>query len=211
MRLPEDFMKHITLPGLRFSLLAVCALLFASFAITDLPKTFTDLLSRADMVFESPDSLVATPVIYTRAMSYEYAVKYPDRNFEVRYAVRPADNLWREYEQNKKNIKKGDISTNPDSTFLSAFETIILNVSGGLPKITEFDKVAVKNEFNADWGGTVAIKPRKEFGQQYNYCMIVALHKSRKGEAYIFFLSDSTQGFNQMVAPVFHSLRFNNF
>ncbi len=163
------------------------------------------------MVFESPDSLISTPIIFTHAMSYEYAIKYPGKNFEIRYAVRPSDNLWKEYERNIKNIKKCDINTNPDSTFLSAFETVILNVSGKLPKITEFDKLAVKNEFNADWGGTVAVEPRKEFGQNYKYCMIVALHKSKKGDAYIFYLANSTEGFNQLIDPAFHALRFNNF
>lgn len=203
-------MKKIAITGPRFWLAVACIIVFSSFASPGLPKTFTDLLSRADMVFDSPDTLISTPVIYNRASGYEYAIKYPDKNFEIRYAVRPTDNLWREYEQNIKNIKKGDINTNPDSTFLSAFQTIILNVSGKLPDITEFDRAAVKNEFNADWGGTVVVEPRKEFGQNYKYCMIVALHKSRKGDAYIFFLSDSTDGFNGMVVKAFHALRFKS-
>jgi hypothetical protein len=180
----------------------------SSVATSPLPQNFTDLLDRAGLVFQSPDSLVSTPVIYSHACSYEYAVKYPHKNFEVRYAIRPSDNLWKEYELNKKSIKKGDIETNPDSTFLSAFETIILNTSGSLPKITEFDKASVKSEFNADWGGTVAFQPRQEFSQKYKYCMIIALHKSHQGDAYIFFLSDSTEGFNELMAPAFHSLRF---
>ena len=160
------------------------------------------------MVFESPDSLASTPVVFTRALRYDYAIKYPHKNFEVRYMVKPSDNAWKEYDLHKKDIKKGDINTNPDSIYLSAFQTIILNVSGGLPAIKEFDKNSVKQEFNADWGGTVALIPRKDFGQNYNYCMIVALHKSHLGEAYIFYLADSAEGFNESVAPVFHALKF---
>lgn len=204
-------MRRSNVMKYKFLLIPTCFILLASFAANTLPKTFTDLLSRADMLFESPDSVVSAPIIYSHAMSYEYAIKYPGKNFEVRYAVRPSDNLWSEYEAHSKNLKKGDVNTNPDSTYMAAFQTIILNVSGGLPNITEFDKASVKSEFNADWGGTVAVQPRKEFGQNYKYCMIIALHKNKKGDAYVFFLSDSTEGFNQKVAPVLHSLMFNNF
>jgi hypothetical protein len=182
----------------------------ASFKPVDLPKTFTDLLSRANMMFEAPNALVSTPIIYNRAMSYEYALKYTDKNFEIRYAVRPSDNLWKEYELAEKSKKKSDVNINPDSTYLSAFQTVIANASNGeFPKVTEFDKAAVKVEFNADWGGTVIIHPRKEFGQDYKFCMIVAIHKSHAGEAYIFYLSDKQDGFNDLVAPAFHSLLFN--
>ena len=195
----------------RYLLLSVCILLLTSFAPVSLPKTFTDLLSRADMIFESPDSLVSTRIFANRQMTYEYAIKYPDKNFELRYAVRPSDNLWKDYEQAEKNKKKGDVNLSPDSIYISAFQTIILNISDGqLPKITEFEKDAVKNEFNADWGGTVALHPGKKFGQEYKYCMVVALHKSRKGDAYIFYLANTTEGFNELVAPAFHALRFNN-
>jgi hypothetical protein len=204
-------MKKLIKTTTLFSLLVAGIFALTSFATDSLPKTFTDLLTRTNMVFESPDSVASTPLIYTHAISYEYAIKYPHKNFEVRYDVKPSDNAWKEYELHKKEIKKGDINTNPDSTCLSAFQTIILNVSGTLPNVTEFDKTSVKQEFNADWGGTVAVVPRKEFAQNYKYCMIVALHKSHKGDAYIFFLSDSPDGFNESVATVFHALKFKAF
>jgi hypothetical protein len=194
-----------------FLVTAAFALFLTSFAYEELPKSFTDLLSRADMMFEAPKGLVPAAVVYNRAMSYEYALKYADKNFEVRYAVRPADKLWRDYELAEKNKKKGDTIVHPDSTYLSAFQTIIANASNGeFPKVTEFQKASVKAEFHADWGGTVVIQPRKEFGQSYKYCMIVALHKSKAGDAYIFYLSDTKEGFNDLVAPAFHSLMFNS-
>jgi len=201
-------MKQLIRTSLLFTLLTAFLFLITSFVAAGLPKTFSELLDRANMAFVNPDSLVSTPVLYNRACIYEYAVKYPDKNFEVRYCIRPSDNLWKEYELNKKSLKKGDIETNPDSTYLWKFETIISNISGSLPKITEFDKTSVKNEFNADWGGTVAFQPKGEFGQNYKYCMIIALHKSHQGDAYIFYLSDSPEGFNELMAPAFHSLKF---
>ena len=201
-------MNQFTKKVFGFSLMAVCILFLTSFGSVVLPENFVKLLSRANLNFACPDSLLSTPVLSTYGITYEYAIKYPHKNFEVRYAIRPCDNLWKQYELNKKNIKKGDIETNPDSVYMSAFETFILNVSGQLPKITEFDKASVKNEFNAAWGGTVAVIPRKEFAQNYKYCMIVALHKSHQGDAYIFYLADSTDGFDRLLAPAFHALKF---
>ena len=201
-------MKQFTKAASPFTLSVAAILVLVSFAANNLPKTFTNLLSRADMVFDAPDSLASTPIIPTHAISYEYAILYPHKNFEIRYDIKPSDNAWKEYELHKSEMKKGDINTNPDSTFLSTFQTIILNVSGTLPNITEFDKASVKQEFNADWGGTVAVVPRKEFAQHYKYCMIVALHKSHQGDAYIFYLADSPEGFNESVTTVFHALKF---
>lgn len=54
------------------------------------------------------------------------------------------------------------------------------------------------------------VYPSKEFGKGYSYCMIVCIHKNHAGDAFIFFLSDTKEGFNEMVAPAFHALRFNN-
>ncbi len=200
---------------LKYVIASTVVLFLTSFAPQDLPKTFTDLLSRADMMFEAPKDLVPTPVVFNHAMSYEYALKYPDKNFEIRYAVRPADNLWKEYYAAEKNKKKGDINISPDSMYTAAFQSIIANASNGeYPKITEFQKAAVKAEFNADWGGTAFLHPRKEFGQDYKYCMVVAIHKNKAGDAYIFYLSDSENefsdtGFKEHVLPAFYSLLFN--
>jgi len=195
---------------LKYVIAVVILISLASFTPEDLPKSFTDLLSRADMMFEAPKTLVSTPVVFNKAMAYEYALKYPDKNFEIRYAVRPSDNLWREYEHAEKNKKPGSVNVNPDSMYLAAFQSVITNTTNNeYPKITEFQKEAVKAEFNADWGGTVVIHPRKEFGQDYKFCMIVAIHKSHAGDAYIFYLSDTDDGFNDRVAPAFHSLLFN--
>jgi len=195
----------------KIAIVSLIIFLLTSFTPVSLPKAFTDLLSRADMMFEAPDSLLPAKIIENKSMTYEYAIKYPDKNFEVRYAVRPSDHLWKEFELAEKTRKKGDINTNPDSAYLSLFQTVILNCSGGeFREITAFEKAAVKSEFNADWGGTVFFHPRKEFGQQYKYCMVVALHKSRAGDAFIFYLSDTRDNFNDLVLPAFHSLRFNN-
>ena len=170
-----------------------------------LPETFNDLLKRSGLVFNSPSDLVPTKLIENRQMNYEYALKYPNKNFEVRYAIRPLDNLLNEY-----NKKTGSaISVNPNKLYGTSLQATVLNISGGnLSEIAQFDKNAVKQEFNADWGGTTFLEVGKEFGQNYKYCMVVAIHKDNLADAYIFYLSDTKEGFSELVEPIFHSLKF---
>lgn len=187
----------------------ILLLVLTSFSSPDLPKTFTDLLDRANLIFQKTEGLEATKIIENRQMTYEYAMKYPKKNFEVRYAIRPLDNLLRDYEEKEKNKKSGDINTHQNRLYSSSLQAITLNISGGqLPEIAVFDEQAVKQEFNADWGATTFVEVSKEFGQQYQYCMIVAIHKDNIADAYFFYLSNSKDGFEELMFPAFHSLRF---
>lgn len=184
-------------------------LVLTSFASDNSPKTFTDLLDRANLTFQKPTGFEETKIIENRQMNYEYAIKYSKKNFEVRYAIRPLDDLLHDYEDKEKNKKPGDINIHPNKFYSSLLQATTLNISGGqLPEVIEFGKEAVKKEFNADWGATTFVEVGKEFGQKYKYCMIVAIHKDNLGDAYFFYLSDTKDGFNELMKPAFHSLKF---
>src|SRR4029078_4003442 len=130
-----------------------------------------------------------TDPIENRQMNYEYALISKSKDFEVRYAIRPMDNFIKEYNEREKNKKPGEINIHPNKFYAQTFQATVLNISGGqLPESTTFDKDAVKSEFNADWGATTTVELGKEFGQDYKYCMVVAIHKDNVGEAYYFYL-----------------------
>jgi hypothetical protein len=188
-----------------------CLLLLAlmSFDSSQLPKKFSSLLERAQLTFEAPEGLKPTKIIENRQMNYEYALKYPATDFEVRYAIRPLDNLLKDYEQKEKNKQPGDINIHPNKLYNSLLQATILNISGGqLPEIKVFDKNAVKQEFNADWGALSFVELGKEFGQDYKYCLVVAIHKEDVADAYFFYLSKSRDRFDELMQPAFHSLKF---
>jgi hypothetical protein len=171
-----------------------------------LPETFNELLKRSGLVFDSPLGLIPVKIIENRQMNYEYALKYPNKNFEIRYAIRPLDYLLNQFEKSKKS---GEISINPNKLYSSSLQATVLNISGGkLTDIAQFDKNAVKQDFNADWGATTFLDVGKEFGQNYKYCMDVAIHKDNLADVYIFYLSDTKIGFNELIEPAFHSLKF---
>jgi hypothetical protein len=180
-----------------------------SFTSYTLPKTFTGLLKRANLTFQKPSGFEQTNNIENRQMNYEYALKYPQKNFEVRYAIRPLDDLISDYEKKEKNKKPGDINIHPNKLYAALLKSTTLNISGGqLPDVTVFGTQAVKQEFNADWGATTFVECSKEFGQNYKYCMIVAIHKENLADVYFFYLSDSKDGFDKLMDPAFHSLKF---
>ncbi len=184
-------------------------LILTSFKSDKLPKTFQKLLDRAGMMFEMPEGFEETKPIDNVQMNYEYALKIPGKKLEVRYAVRPMDNFMKEYEEFQENKKEGDMMISPNKLYNSLMQATLMNISGGqLPQIDPFDKDAVKEEFNADWGATAFVPLEKEFGQDYQFCLMVALHKDNLGDAYYFFLSDTKEGFEELMAGSFHSLKF---
>jgi hypothetical protein len=96
-----------------------------------LPKTFTDLLDRGNLTFQEPIGFEETKTIENRQMNYEYAIKYPKKKFEVRYAIRPLDELILDHEEREKNKKPGDINIHPNKLYSSLLEITTLNISGG--------------------------------------------------------------------------------
>jgi hypothetical protein len=197
-------MNSIKSVSIGFLLIAI-----TSFTTDNVPKEFTDLLDRAKLNFQNTVGLEETKIIVNRQMNYEYALKYPKKKFEVRYAIRPLDDLIKDYNQREKDKKPGDVNIHHNKLYASMFQATILNISGGkLPQIAAFDKQAVKAEFNADWGATTMVEVGKEFGQEYKYCMIVAIHKDNIADAYFFYLSDTKDGFDELMLPAFHSMRF---
>lgn len=161
------------------------------------------------MVFEMPKGFVETDIIANRQMNYDYAIKHMTKQLEVRFALRPLNNLIRSYTELEKNKKPGDFNIHPNRLYQTSLQTTILNISDGrTANFRQFPSQAVKAEFNADWGATAFIEVSKEFGQNYKYCMVVALHKDNLADAYYFYLSDKQETINELIGPVFHCLKF---
>lgn len=190
------------------------ALLFLlSFKSDKLPKDFSELLTRAKITFIRTEGMVETKCIENRQMNYEYALKLKDKNFEVRYAIRPMDVRLNEYDETKK--KKNEMMIHPNNWSQPLFQTTLLNIgiggseTGNLPNITYFDSTAVRHEFNADWGATAFVNLGPEFGgNTYKYCIAVTIHKDFVGDAYFFYVSDNKDDIGRLMEKPFHSLKF---
>lgn len=170
---------------------------------------FRTMLKDYGMNITIPDGFTETKVIPNDDMEYDYAIKYPDRDFELRYAIRPI--LYKTYANDtiRKEIEGQRLFRN--ASYGMILETIILNITGGKEyQCHAFDKKSVKTEFNADWGATSFLELNSGFGKGYKYCMIVTIHKDNVADAYYFYLSNTKANFSANMDPLFHTLKFIN-
>lgn len=171
-------------------------------------KEFQSILCDCGMNVNIPGGFVESKIIDNNDMSYEYAIKYPDKDFELRYSIRPI--TYKKYANDTvKNEMEGQRSFR-NTSYAIILETVILNITGGVKyNFQTFDKDAVKSEFNADWGATTFVELKSEFGKGFKYCMIVAIHKNDVADAYYFYLANSKDKFSENMDPLFHTLRFD--
>ena len=184
--------------------------LMTSFTNDRPASVFEEKLLEAKMRFEMPKGFQDAAIISNKQMNYEYAMKHIEKNFEVRFALRPLEGLLKSYDEKEINKKPGDINVSPNKFYSSALLATAMNISGGkMPQISQFPKEAVKAEFNADWGAVAKVEVAKEFGQEYKTCMIVAIHKDNAADAYYFYLGNDSQTLLELMKPIFHCLKFN--
>ncbi len=170
---------------------------------------FEQCVARANMAFKPPEGYIEVPPIENEEMNWDKGYKHPHKQFEVRYRVWPLDSLLMEFHEKENHKKPGDININPNKWHKSAFEVTLLNISGGiLPEYTKFDSLAVAQEFNANWGATATVEVGEEFGQKYQYCLFVMIHKDDLGDGYIFYLADEKETISEEMFPIFHALTF---
>ena len=171
-------------------------------------KEFKSILDDCGMNVNIPKGFVESKIIENNDMSYEYAIKYPDKDFELRYSIRPI--RYKKYANDTvKNEMEGQRAFR-NSSYGIILKTVILNITGGIEyDVQAFDKAAVKSEFNADWGATTFVELKSEFGKGFKYCMIVTIHKDDVADAYYFYLANSKDKFSENMDPLFHTLRFD--
>jgi hypothetical protein len=169
---------------------------------------FKSIVDNCGMNFNKPNGFIESQIIDNDDMRYEYALKYSDKNFEVRYSIRPI-----RYKNYSNDTVKNEMESQRsfrNSQYETILKAVILNITGGVDyKVQAFDKDAVKKEFNADWGATTFVELNSDFGKDFKYCMIVAIHKDDIADAYYFYLLNSKDKFMDYVNPLFHSLRFD--
>ena len=178
------------------------------------------------MTLAPPAGWMETPVIPNKLLPYGYALRYPGRRREVRYATEPLAPLLADFALGKKD--KSHLQVNPNELRGQFFIGTMLNVRGlkmddpGFdaayraeePKpLNVFPDKAIRAEFGADWGALAPLVPVPEFGQDYKHCLLIGLHKTDAADAYVYFLYDNQEDFVEVVMrdpakAAFHSLRF---
>jgi hypothetical protein len=133
-------------------------------------------------------------------MNYELAVRLEKPRLEIRYAIRAFDPSPREP------------SVRPETMAEPMFQMVALNIArreSDVLNSTIFPSAAVKDEFNADWGASAIVIPKKEFAGTFDRCLIVYIYKKRAG-AFVFYLFNRQRQEAALIKvnDVFYALRF---
>ncbi len=167
-------------------------------------EEFNKELRAVRAVFTMPSDFVPVEIDLKKCedVNYYYAIKHSKKKLEIRYSLYPYEKAVKE----KDHVEIGSDAMYKEFTF-----TVLVNIAGedkNILKSVEFDKAAVKQEFNADWGSTSIVKPGTGFGEGYKYVMITSLYKSGSGYVYVTFLFDDYKEIQGEFLLAFHSAWF---
>lgn len=170
-------------------------------------KQFTEHCDSTGLVFTVPNGYVSIPVKSNGDLYYEYAVINGDKSMEVRYTIWPLQDRVSEYEQSLTDSNTTLI--NPNRIYEGIVQANMLNMTaGGNYNIGKFPTQAVKNEFNADAGGSCFFPFNCEFGEGYTYGQFIYLHKDDVADVIVTFLSSNKDDFSDLMMEGFYSLKF---
>ena len=163
--------------------------------------TFSNLLAENKLLFSIPNGFTTIKVKENYNVFYQYAISDTNSNFEIRFFIKSL-----------KNLLKDTVTFNPNNFSYNFLGSMALNASGNIlpdiPQIDLFSKEAVKNEFNANWGGTTAFNPKTEFGKGFSFCALNCLRLDNVCEVYIFYMFDDLPNQRHLMQDGFYVMKF---
>lgn len=143
---------------------------------------------------------------------YDYALYSEEAGIEIRYIVKSIPALHREMAEIKKKEPSTVFAKPKKDEHIIHYAVFLMNLGGEGPasSYSKFPDKAVKDEFGADWGSSVAFEMRPGTDKKYRYCNLVALHRDNLADVYILYLSDSPDKLIEFTKKtyLFYNLRF---
>jgi hypothetical protein len=177
-----------------------------------IPQDFASKIKNAGMYFDFPSGFEPVAVRDNPDVKYDYAVKYPNTDFEIRYFIWPYDSV---------TTDSGKRATTPDEinmvsgSFVDFYTASLLNAKGARKKkelksleIKTFSDQDAKQKFKADKTYMCLTECKSDFSKGYKYCFILGLHKEKVGAAYIYMLSNDKKWFDSMQQIIPYTLVF---
>lgn len=178
-------------------------------ANSDVLNSFSQILKEHSMIFTMPKEFKQIPVKENDDVLYQYAVKSKKNKLEIRYSVFSLKQRVKEYEEWKNSKNRNGVMTDPNTGYTIFTRAVVENIAGSENfKETLFNQKNVKDEFNADWGGTYLVESKSGYGEGFKYALITALHKDNVADAYIVYLFDDFRTVQSEIMKEFYSMRF---
>lgn len=157
--------------------------------------------------FTMPTSYEETFVKENKDLWYSFAIKDKNADFEVRYTVWSLKPEITEYKKCKLDTNCTMVS--PNVIYKGRIQANVLNMTGGQNwDIDLFPLQAVKEEFNADTGGSSFFEFNCGFGKGYKYGQMIYLHKDNVADVIITFMSNDKKIHSDLMMKSFHALTF---
>lgn len=180
---------------------------FFNFAQTSSLTDFQREVEAAGLTYEMPDGYSIVEVKENPDLRYSFAIKNADETMEVRYSIFPLGDMMKEYEASL--LDSNTTMVHPNKLFKGIVRANALNMNGGQPyDIGAFPALAVKEEFNADNGGSCFFDVNCVFGEGYAYGQFIYLHRNDVADVLITYLSNDKSTHSDLMLESFHSLQF---
>jgi hypothetical protein len=170
-------------------------------------EEFKKHIDSIGLKFEMPAAYKETYVKKNKDLLYNFAIKDKEADFEVRYTVWSLKPTIEEYKKCK--LDTNCLMVSPNLIYKGRIQSNVLNMTSGQNwDIGAFSPKSVKNEFNADNGGSSFFEFHCEFGTGYKYGQMVYLHKDNVADVIITFMSNDKTKHSVLMDKSFHSLTF---
>ncbi len=187
-------------------LLAISCVLVVSAEPSETSEAaFQKLLDEAGLTLTNPEGYVVLPPRQNALLDYEHAVRSTDNKLEIRFAVRPLQQVQIDYDDPHGSVP------DPNHIFPLIFESLAISLAGGgHTPIREYPQQMAQEVFNADWAAAAVFDVSKEFETGYSQGLLLAIHKSQISDAYSVFLFNDYAAVKPFIDSNLAALRFKN-
>lgn len=174
---------------------------------TDAPAevSFEALVAEGGLTYRPPRGFAAVEPELSPLFSYEHAVRHPDVDLELRYAVRPIARIEIDY-QDPHNA-----APEPNEIFPLLFSSLIDLLSrGGHSPTRQYPPEQALHLFNADWAAASVFDVNPSFSQRYGQALLIALHRNQQADVYLIYLYDDYDPVRTIIKDSLSALRFDS-
>jgi len=166
------------------------------------PSFFERILEEAGMSFTLPQGYREAPVIPNPVLVYHHRVENPQKGVEIRYLIAPIGRIEIDYDDPHASAPE------PNHIFSLLFPGILTQISiDGRYSEKEYPGLEALRLFGADWAAVGTLTPNPEFAP-YAHCVVVAMHKNDRADAFEFFLANDLETLKKEVIAHQAALRF---
>jgi len=165
---------------------------------------FQKVLDEAGMTYRLPPGYRERPPEPNDVLVYHYRVANPETGVEIRYLVIPIDRIKVDYDDPHASAPE------PDHLFSLLFPSVLTQVAvdGGYRE-KEYPGLEALRIFGADWAAAGVLTPNPKFAP-FAHCMVIAMHKNGRADAFEFFLADDLAALKKAVLAHQGALRYRS-